>query len=67
MNEVIKGQRYRHHKGNIYEILAVAEHSETEEKLVVYFNINIPDRIWVRPYDMFVENISDGRKRFELI
>lgn len=67
MSDVIKGQRYKHYKGNLYEILTVAKHSETEEDLVIYFNINVPDKIWARPYGMFTETIPDGRKRFDLI
>ncbi|MDR1694327.1 MAG: DUF1653 domain-containing protein [Lactobacillaceae bacterium] len=64
---VKKGQQYKHYKGSVYEVLDVAEHTETGEKFVIYFNINIPERIWARPYEMFIENIPDGRKRFGLI
>lgn len=64
-----KGQKYFHYKNkNItYQILDIATHSETEEKMVIYYNIETPEKIWVRPYDVFAEHIPDGRKRFTLI
>ena len=61
------GQVYRHYKGHIYQILAVAKHSETLEQLVVYVRVEQKEDIWVRPLDMFVEKLADGRCRFELI
>ena len=52
---------YRHFKGNEYRIFSVARHSETLEELVVYESLTHPDRIWVRPLAMFLENVSrDG-------
>ncbi len=62
--------RYRHFKGNIYEVIGFAKHSETEEKMVIYKSEANPDEVWVRPYEMFAEAIErDGRKfyRFEKI
>ena len=62
--------KYRHFKGNEYEVIGFAKHSETEEKLVLYRSLNNPDEVWARPYDMFCETIfRDGRqiKRFEKI
>jgi hypothetical protein len=58
--------RYRHYKGNDYEVLHTARHSErTDEFLVVYRPLRDPDAIWVRPLAMFVEEIDgpDGRVR----
>lgn len=60
--------KYRHFKGNEYEVIGFARHSETEEKLVLYRSLKNPEEIWARPYDMFAETIvRDGRtiKRFE--
>lgn len=60
--------RYKHYKGNEYEVIGTARHSETEEELVVYFSIKNPDQLWVRPLTMFTEEIElDGKniKRFE--
>jgi len=60
--------RYRHFKGSEYELLMVARHSETEELLAVYRAVEEPERIWVRPLEMFAErvNVSGSSKlRFE--
>lgn len=50
--------RYRHYKGNEYEVTGIAKHSETEEELVIYFSVNSPDQLWVRPLQMFVEVVE---------
>ncbi len=58
---------YRHFKGNVYFVIAVAEHSETGEKLVVYFPSPGDEfKVWVRPLAMFEEEI-DGVPRFKRI
>jgi hypothetical protein len=60
--------RYRHFKGNEYELLMVARHSETEELLAVYLAVDEPGRIWARPVEMFAERVLDGEElklRFE--
>ena len=44
--------RYRHFKGNEYEVIAVARHSETEEPMVVYRALYGEGGIWVRPAAM---------------
>lgn len=67
MPEVRTG-RYRHFKGREYEVIGVAKHSETLEELVVYRALYGDNGLWVRPRDMFLEEIQrDGRKfhRFE--
>lgn len=54
--------RYRHYKGNEYTVLGVARHSETLAWLVVYRPEYGERALWVRPLDMFVENVViDGR------
>jgi hypothetical protein len=54
--------RYRHYKGNDYEVIAVAKHSETLEPVVVYKALYGDGGLWVRPYGMFCEHvIVDGR------
>ncbi len=65
--EVRQG-RYRHYKGNHYQVLGVARHSETEEKMVVYRKLYGDQSMWVRPLVMFVEEVQvEGRSvpRFE--
>lgn len=62
--------RYRHFKGNEYEVIAVARHSETEEPMVVYRALYGEGGIWVRPAAMWNELIErEGKKfrRFERI
>ncbi len=49
--------RYRHYKGPEYEVFALCRHSETEEVLVFYRPLYNDSGWWVRPYEMFVENV----------
>ena len=49
---------YRHYKGNLYEVLMTAQHSETEEWMVVYKALYGEKGTWVRPYDMFTEKVN---------
>ena len=61
---------YRHYKGNLYQVLHTAQHSETEELLVVYRCLYGEYGVWVRPLVMFSETVTvDGKQlsRFELI
>lgn len=52
---------YRHFKGNEYELLYIAKHSETLEEMVVYRALYGEGGIWVRPAAMWSEHISrDG-------
>lgn len=59
------GKTYKHYKGNLYKIIALGKHSETEEEMIVYQNIEKGD-IWVRPQSMWNEFVN-GVLRFELI
>ena len=53
--------RYRHFKGNPYEVLAIARHSETEEPMVVYRALYGEQGVWVRPASMWNETVTrDG-------
>ena len=68
--EEIKIGKYRHYKGNEYEVLYLAKHSETLEDMVVYRALYGEYGIWVRPASMWNEEvIKDGKtyKRFEYI
>ena len=59
---------YRHYKGNVYEVITTAQHSETEEWMVVYKALYGKEGIWVRLYEMFIEKVKiDGKEvdRFE--
>ena len=52
--------RYRHYKGNDYEVLGVARHSETEEEYVVYRQLYGAGGLWIRPLGMFLESVTIG-------
>lgn len=54
--------RYRHFKGNLYELIEVAHHSETQEPMAVYRALYGEKGLWVRPLPMFLETIvRDGK------
>lgn len=53
----VRPGRYRHYKGNEYEVVGVARHSETEEEMVVYRKLYGDHSLWVRPLVMFAENV----------
>lgn len=68
--EEIKLGKYRHFKGNEYEVIAIAKHSETTEDYVVYKALYGDGGIWVRPASMWNETVErDGvtYKRFTYI
>lgn len=61
---------YRHYKGTEYEVLGTGIHTETEEKMVIYRSIEEPEKVWLRPYDMFFETVTidgEGIPRFKKI
>lgn len=74
MREIITGRKYRHFKGNVYEVLHLATHSETGETYVVYRQLYGDYKVYVRPYEMFA-SLVDREKypdvmqkyRFELL
>ena len=51
---------YRHYKGNLYEVIGSAHHSETEEPLVVYRALYGEFGLWVRPREMFLGEVEVG-------
>lgn len=55
--------RYRHYKGNEYEVVGHVLHSETLEWLVLYHPLARPAPLWVRPLAMFVETVAIGGER----
>ena len=70
MQQEIKRGKYRHFKGNEYEVLCVAKHSETEEPMVVYRALYGDGDVWVRPASMWNETVEkDGKtvRRFTRI
>ena len=62
--------KYRHFKGNEYEVISIARHSETTEPMVVYRALYGDHGVWVRPAEMWNETVErDGKtyQRFERI
>ncbi|WKZ26494.1 MAG: DUF1653 domain-containing protein [Candidatus Paceibacterota bacterium] len=75
MKSKIQKGKYKHYKGNEYEVLGLAHHAETLEPLVVYRALYDseefgPNALWVRPLSMFTEEVRvDGKKipRFDYV
>ncbi len=66
---MVKPGKYQHYKGNFYEVIGIAKHSETKEELVVYRALN-DSSLWARPKSEFLETVNiDGKEvsRFKLI
>ena len=57
--------KYRHFKGNEYEVIAIAKHSETSEPLVVYRALYAEGEVWVRPLSMWNEMVERDGKTYQ--
>lgn len=67
---MLKKGIYRHYKGNLYELVDVALHSEDLSEMIVYRALYGDEKLWVRPAYMWDEEVTvDGKtvKRFELV
>ena len=67
---MIKKGIYRHFKGNLYEVIGIAKHSESLEEMVVYKALYDEGSLWVRPASMWDETVErDGTvyKRFTFV
>ena len=61
----IKKGRYRHFKGNEYEVIDIARHSETLEEMVVYRALYGEFGLWVRPASMWKETVERDGKTYQ--
>ena len=66
IKEIKVGDKLMHYKGGEYKVVSIAEHTETNEKLVVYQALYGENKIWARPYSMFFDKI-EGKNRFQFI
>jgi hypothetical protein len=66
---MLKSGKYQHFKGNFYQVLHTARHSETEEIMVVYLPLYKDSQgnteLWVRPLNMFDETIERNGKKMK--
>ena len=67
---IIKGGKYKHFKGNLYEVINIARCSETLEEFVVYKALYGDYGLWIRPLKMFTESVivnGEDVQRFQFI
>ena len=62
--QAIRPGRYRHFKGNAYEVIEIARHSETLEPMVVYRALYEDGGMWVRPAEMWNETVERGGQTY---
>jgi len=74
----MKSGPYKHYKGSVYTVVGVVLHTETQEKMVLYYSSDYPELFdeygdptyFIRPYNMFNETVLiEGKeiRRFEFV
>ena len=64
------GFLYRHFKGGVYWVMDIGVHTQTQELMVLYKNIDDDSLLWCKPLGIFNEEVANGKckcKRFEKI
>ena len=56
--KILVGEKYLHFKNKLYQVLAIATHTETGEPLVIYQALYGAGEIWVRPAAMWLETVE---------
>lgn len=70
MADAVSKGRYRHYKGQDYEVIGVARHTETQEEFVVYRALYGDYGLWIRPLSMFTGSVmvnNESVPRFRLL
>ena len=63
-NKILKPGKYRHYKGNDYEVIGMAKQSETLEEKVVYRALYGEGELWVRPLAGFLGEVEISGRKF---
>ncbi len=63
MDVEVKGI-YRHYKGDFYIVEDIATNSETLEKMVIYRGLYENAPLWVRPYNLFVDEVNKNNQKY---
>ena len=58
MAQPVAGELYKHFKGGLYRIVTIAQHTETEEGLVIYRSEDDPSKVWARPVVNFLSPVD---------
>jgi len=54
---------YRHYNGGMYQVVCIAFNEATLEEVVIYESIKQPELRWMRPVDVFLEDVQVGDER----
>lgn len=64
MRKVKVNTIYKHYKGDLYLVEDILYHSETGEKMVAYRALYGDNKLWCRPYDMFLDEVNKNGQKY---